>query len=58
MVVSKRITRVTPWQEAKVSAALYFLFGLVFAVPMAAIAWLVPTMELSISESEETEHSP
>jgi len=103
MVVSKRITRVAPWQAAKISAVLYFLFGLVFAVPMAAISWFIPEsghdgahgsgllfvlgfpflyplagliftplfcgaynlvarwvggMEFSISESEETEHSP
>jgi hypothetical protein len=31
----RRITRVSIWQAAKFSAVLYFLMGLVFAIPLA-----------------------
>lgn len=36
--MSKRLTRIAPWQAAKVFAVLYFIVGLVFAIPAVLIA--------------------
>jgi hypothetical protein len=38
--VIRRISRISPWQAGKVFALLYFLMGLVFAVPLALITSL------------------
>lgn len=34
----RRVTRVSIWQAAKFSAVMYFLMGLVFAIPLALFA--------------------
>jgi hypothetical protein len=41
----RRITRIAPWQAGKFFATLYFILGLVFAVPFALIALLSPPAE-------------
>jgi hypothetical protein len=38
----RRITRIAPWQAGKFFAALYFVLGLVFAVPFALVAVFSP----------------
>ena len=35
--MSRRVMRIAPWQAGKVFAVLYFIFGLVFAIPFAFI---------------------
>lgn len=37
-----RISRVSPFQAGKVSAVLYFIFGIVFSLPFAVIFALLP----------------
>jgi hypothetical protein len=32
------VTRISPWQAAKFCAVLYFIMGLVFAIPFALIS--------------------
>ena len=34
----RRVTRISIWQTAKFCAVLYFLMGLLFAIPIALIA--------------------
>jgi hypothetical protein len=34
----RRVTRISIWQAAKFCAVLYFLMGLIFAIPFALIA--------------------
>lgn len=33
----RRVTRISPWQAAKFCAVLYFIMGLIFAIPFALI---------------------
>jgi hypothetical protein len=33
----RRVTRISPWQAGKFCAVLYFIMGLVFAVPVAFV---------------------
>jgi hypothetical protein len=39
--VKRKVTRIAPWQAGKVFALIYFLFGLVFAIPFSLIALFV-----------------
>ena len=36
----RRITRIAPWQAGKFFAVLYFILGLIFAIPFALISLL------------------
>lgn len=36
--MSKQLVRIAPWQAGKVCAVIYFVLGLVFAVPLALVA--------------------
>jgi hypothetical protein len=36
--MAKRISRIEPWQAAKTLAAVYFVLGLLLAVPLALFA--------------------
>jgi hypothetical protein len=36
------VTRIAPWQAAKFFAVLYFIFGVLFAIPLAFLAPDVP----------------
>jgi hypothetical protein len=38
----RRVTRIAPWQAGKFFAVLYFIFGLIFAIPFAFVAQLAP----------------
>lgn len=40
--MSKRLTRIEPWQTAKTLAVVYFLLGLVLAVPLGLLSSLAP----------------
>lgn len=40
--MSRQLVRIAPWQAGKVCAVIYFVFGLVFAIPFALIASLAP----------------
>jgi hypothetical protein len=40
--MKKRITHIAPWQAAKVSAVLYFVVGLIVAVPVGLMSLFVP----------------
>jgi hypothetical protein len=33
----RRVTRISPWQAGKFFAVLYFIMGLIFAIPFALI---------------------
>jgi hypothetical protein len=33
--MTKRVTRIAPWQAGKFFAVLYFIMGLLFAIPIA-----------------------
>ena len=33
----RRVTRISPWQAGKFCAVLYFIMGLIFAIPFALI---------------------
>ena len=35
--MARRVMRIAPWQAGKMFAVLYFIFGLVFAIPFALI---------------------
>ncbi|MDH3588652.1 MAG: hypothetical protein OEQ74_04545 [Gammaproteobacteria bacterium] len=37
----RRLSRIAPWQAGKVAAVLYFLFGLLFAIPFALMNMFV-----------------
>jgi hypothetical protein len=36
--MKRRLTRIAPWQAAKVCAVLYFVLGLIFAIPLTLLA--------------------
>ena len=38
----KRLSRVSPWQAGKTLAVVYFLLGLIIAVPFALLVSLIP----------------
>jgi hypothetical protein len=38
----RRVTRISPWQAGKFFAVLYFILGLVFAIPFALFSAAVP----------------
>lgn len=40
--MKRTITRIAPWQAAKVSAVLYFLVGLIVALPLGLLSRVVP----------------
>ena len=40
--MKRRLTRIAPWQAAKVSALLYFLIGLVISIPFGLLALVLP----------------
>jgi len=40
--MARRVMRIAPWQAGKVMAVLYFIFGLVFAIPFALIGSFAP----------------
>ena len=35
--MARRVMRIAPWQAGKMFAVLYFIFGVVFAIPFALI---------------------
>jgi hypothetical protein len=41
--VTKKLTRIAPWQAGKVFAVVYFILSLIFVVPLELIALLAPT---------------
>jgi len=41
--VTKRLTRIAPWQAGKLFAVVYFLVRLIFVIPMELVALLVPS---------------
>jgi hypothetical protein len=41
--VTKKLTRIAPWQAGKLFAVVYFILSLIFVVPMELIALLAPT---------------
>src|SRR5512139_2377984 len=43
--MSKRLKRIEPWQTAKTLAGVYFLLGLVLAVPLGLLSSLAPAVE-------------
>jgi hypothetical protein len=47
--MAKRITRVAPWQAAKTLAAVYFILGLLLAVPLAL---LTPAISAATGEPQ------
>jgi hypothetical protein len=40
--MTRRISRIAPWQSAKTLAVVYFLMGLIIAVPVGLIVSLSP----------------
>lgn len=40
--MTKRLSRIAPWQAAKLFAVVYFLFSLLFIVPMILFALFAP----------------
>ena len=40
--MNKRVTRIAPWQAGKFFAVLYFILGLIFAIPLALFSQAVP----------------
>jgi len=38
----RRVTRISPWQAGKFFAVLYFIMGLVFAIPFALLSSVIP----------------
>jgi hypothetical protein len=38
----RRVTRIAPWQAGKFFAVLYFIFGLIFAIPFMFFAQFAP----------------
>jgi hypothetical protein len=40
--MNKRLTRIAPWQAGKFFAVLYFIIGLIFAIPLALFSQAVP----------------
>jgi hypothetical protein len=41
--VTTKLTRIAPWQAAKLFAVVYFILSLIFVVPLELIALLAPT---------------
>lgn len=41
--MTKKLTRIAPWQAGKLFAVVYFILSLIFVVPMELIALLAPT---------------
>jgi len=41
--MTKKITRIAPWQAGKLFAVIYFFVGLIVVVPMELAAMLAPT---------------
>ena len=41
--MSKKLTRIAPWQAGKVFAVVYFIFSLIFVIPFELIALLAPS---------------
>jgi hypothetical protein len=40
--VTKRLSRIAPWQAGKLFALIYFFFSLLFVIPMALLSAVVP----------------
>ncbi|HZF27799.1 MAG TPA: hypothetical protein VE907_01650 [Gammaproteobacteria bacterium] len=40
--MKRRVTRIAPWQAGKFFAVLYFIMGLIFAIPFAFFSQFVP----------------
>ena len=40
--MNKRVTRIAPWQAGKFFAVLYFILGLIFAIPLALFSQAIP----------------
>jgi len=40
--MTKRLTRIAPWQAGKLFALVYFLFGLIFAILFLPISLMAP----------------
>ena len=38
----RRVTRISPWQAGKFFAVLYFIMGLIFAIPFALFTSAIP----------------
>jgi hypothetical protein len=38
----RRVTRIAPWQAGKFFAVLYFIFGVIFAIPFAMLSSVIP----------------
>ena len=38
----RRVTRISPWQAGKFFAVLYFIMGLIFAIPFALFSSAIP----------------
>jgi hypothetical protein len=41
--MTKKLTRIAPWQAGKLFAVIYFFVSLIFVIPMELIAMLAPT---------------
>ena len=41
--MTKRLSRIAPWQAGKLFAVMYFFLGLLFILPMLLIYSMVPT---------------
>ncbi len=39
----KKLSRIAPWQAGKLFAVVYFVFSLIFVLPLELIALLAPT---------------
>ncbi len=42
--MTKRLTRISPWQSAKTLAVIYFGMGVIFGIPFGLIMSLIPTV--------------
>jgi hypothetical protein len=38
----RRVMRISPWQAGKFFAVLYFIMGLIFAIPFALLSSVIP----------------
>jgi hypothetical protein len=41
--MTKRITRISPWQAGKIAAIVYFLFSLIILIPFSLLTMLAPS---------------
>jgi hypothetical protein len=41
--MTKKLSRIAPWQAGKLFAVVYFLLSLLFVIPMELLALLAPT---------------